>query len=106
MEKERMTLRVRNFAKIKITSKPVTLESMAIGPRRLRVGGMDTRLFIRPGYRFQVADGLVTNFHMPRTTMMLMISALAGREAVLAAYRQALAHEYRFLSFGDAMLIL
>ena len=64
-----------------------------------------TSLFILPGYRFGVVDGLVTNFHMPRSTLLMMVCAFAGREAVVRAYRTALDEGYRFLSFGDAMLI-
>lgn len=83
-----------------------TLESFATGHRQLQPGRKDTRLFIRPGYEFKIVDGMFTNFHMPRTTMLMMISALAGREAVMKAYEEALHHGYRFLSFGDSMLIL
>lgn len=83
-----------------------TLESFAAGPRRVQSGSRDTRLFITPGYEFQIIDGMFTNFHMPRTTMLLMISALAGQDQVRRAYAHALASGYRFLSFGDSMLIL
>lgn len=83
-----------------------TLESLAVGPRRVEPGRRETRLFITPGFAFQVVDGMFTNFHMPRTTMLLMIGAMAGPEAIQAAYRHALASDYRFLSFGDSMLIL
>jgi S-adenosylmethionine:tRNA ribosyltransferase-isomerase len=62
-------------------------------------------LFILPGYRFRAVDALVTNFHVPRSTLMMMVSAFAGREAIMRAYATAVAEEYRFLSFGDAMLI-
>ncbi len=65
----------------------------------------DTRIFIYPGYRFRCIDLLVTNFHLPDSTLMLLISALAGREHVLSAYQQAIAERYRFFSYGDAMLI-
>jgi len=82
-----------------------TLETFAIGDRRVESGRRDTKLFIRPGYKFKIIDGMFTNFHMPRTTMLMMISALAGREAVMRAYNDALATGYRFLSFGDSMLI-
>ncbi|HVT12250.1 MAG TPA: tRNA preQ1(34) S-adenosylmethionine ribosyltransferase-isomerase QueA [Fimbriimonadaceae bacterium] len=82
-----------------------TLETFATGPRQVEAGSRDTRLFITPGYRFQVVDGMFTNFHLPRTTMLLMISALVGRERVMAAYAHAVAAGYRFLSFGDSMLI-
>jgi S-adenosylmethionine:tRNA ribosyltransferase-isomerase len=66
----------------------------------------DTSLFIYPGYRFRAIDGLVTNFHLPRSTLLMLISALAGRERVLHAYEEAVRLRYRFYSFGDAMLIL
>lgn len=64
-----------------------------------------TEMYITPGYRWRLVDALVTNFHLPKSTLMLMISAFAGRERVLAAYHEAIAHRYRFFSFGDAMLI-
>jgi S-adenosylmethionine:tRNA ribosyltransferase-isomerase len=65
-----------------------------------------TDLFIYPGYRFRALAGLITNFHLPRSSLLMLVSAFAGREAVLAAYRAAVAEAYRFYSFGDAMLIL
>ncbi len=65
-----------------------------------------TDLFIKPPYEFRVIDGLLTNFHLPKSTLLLLVSALAGREQVLAAYREAIAAGYRFYSYGDAMLIL
>jgi S-adenosylmethionine:tRNA ribosyltransferase-isomerase len=65
-----------------------------------------TSLFIVPGYEFRAVDGIVTNFHIPRSTLMLMVSAFAGRENVMAAYATAVRERYRFLSFGDAMLII
>ena len=64
-----------------------------------------TKIFIYPGYRFKVLDGLITNFHLPESTLIMLVSALAGREHVLAAYREAVRERYRFFSFGDAMLI-
>jgi S-adenosylmethionine:tRNA ribosyltransferase-isomerase len=64
-----------------------------------------TDLFITPGYRYQVIDGLITNFHLPRSTLLLLVSALVGRERLLAAYEEAIRERYRFFSFGDAMLI-
>lgn len=78
-----------------------TLES-SVG----RAGLGRTELFIRPGYRFQVVEGLLTNFHLPRSTLLMLVSAFVGREAVLSAYRAAVEAEYRFYSYGDAMLIL
>jgi S-adenosylmethionine:tRNA ribosyltransferase-isomerase len=83
-----------------------TLETFAIGGRKLRPGEEVSRIFISPGYEFKIVDGMFTNFHLPRTTMMLMISALAGREPVMEAYEEAVGLRYRFLSFGDSMLIL
>jgi S-adenosylmethionine:tRNA ribosyltransferase-isomerase len=66
----------------------------------------DTRLFIWPGYRFRAVDGILTNFHLPKSTLLMMISAFAGRERVLGAYEIAIRERYRFYSFGDAMLIV
>jgi S-adenosylmethionine:tRNA ribosyltransferase-isomerase len=63
-------------------------------------------LFILPGHGFRVVDAMVTNFHLPRSTLLMMVSAFAGRERVLAAYEEAVREEYRFYSFGDAMLIV
>ncbi len=64
-----------------------------------------SRLFIYPGYEFRVTDALITNFHVPRSTLLMLVAALAGRERVLAAYAEAVAERYRFFSYGDAMLI-
>jgi S-adenosylmethionine:tRNA ribosyltransferase-isomerase len=66
----------------------------------------DTALFIVPGYRFQVIDALLTNFHLPQSTLLMLVAAFAGRERVLAAYAHAVAAGYRFFSYGDAMLLL
>ncbi len=71
----------------------------------LAAGEGDTDIFIYPGYRFRVVDALVTNFHLPRSTLLMLISAFAGRERVLAAYTEAVAQQYRFFSYGDAMFI-
>jgi S-adenosylmethionine:tRNA ribosyltransferase-isomerase len=65
-----------------------------------------TSLFILPGYRFQVVDAMITNFHLPRSTLLMLVSAFAGRQKILAAYQEAMRLNYRFYSFGDAMLIL
>jgi S-adenosylmethionine:tRNA ribosyltransferase-isomerase len=65
-----------------------------------------TEIFIYPGYQFKVIDGLITNFHLPESTLVMLVSALAGREHVLEAYRIAVEEKYRFFSFGDAMLII
>lgn len=66
----------------------------------------ETRLFITPGYAFHAVDALITNFHLPRSTLLMLISALAGRENIMAAYAEAVREQYRFYSFGDAMLII
>jgi S-adenosylmethionine:tRNA ribosyltransferase-isomerase len=65
-----------------------------------------TRLFILPGYKFRAVDAMITNFHLPRSTLLMLVSAFAGRELILETYRKAIEMEYRFYSFGDAMLIL
>jgi S-adenosylmethionine:tRNA ribosyltransferase-isomerase len=72
---------------------------------RVRAGTGPADLFIRPGHRFRAVDALVTNFHLPRSSLLVLVSAFAGRELVLAAYRHAVAARYRFYSYGDAMLI-
>lgn len=66
----------------------------------------DTQIFIYPGYQFAVIDGLITNFHLPESTLLMLVSALAGREQILHAYQEAIREQYRFYSYGDAMLIL
>ena len=82
-----------------------TLESMAQEDGTVRSGEMDTGIFIYPGYRFRVIDALITNFHLPESTLIMLVSAFAGRERTLAAYEEAVKERYRFFSFGDAMLI-
>ncbi len=82
-----------------------TLESAAAGGGCVAPAMMETDIFIRPGYRFRVVDGLVTNFHLPESTLLMLVSAFAGREHVLAAYAEAVAARYRFFSYGDAMLL-
>lgn len=72
---------------------------------RLRAGENETRIFITPGYRFRVADVLLTNFHLPRSTLLMLVCAFGGMQEMLAAYRHAVEQEYRFFSYGDAMLI-
>jgi len=66
----------------------------------------ETLLFIRPGHQFQLVDAMITNFHLPRSSLLMLVSAFAGTERILAAYRDAVEHGYRFYSYGDAMLIL
>lgn len=83
-----------------------TLESAADEKGRVRPGEGSTEIFIYPGYRFKTLDGLITNFHLPESTLMMLVSALAGRENVMEAYQEAIRNRYRFFSFGDAMLII
>ncbi|HEY6420862.1 MAG TPA: tRNA preQ1(34) S-adenosylmethionine ribosyltransferase-isomerase QueA [Candidatus Binataceae bacterium] len=108
------------------TIPPAALEALEhrrrIGGRVIAVGTSSTRalesyaitrdaegftgLFIYPGFRFKLVDAMITNFHMPRTTVLALVMALGGRDLILAAYREAIRHRYRFLSYGDAMLIV
>lgn len=82
-----------------------TIESAADETGHLKACSGWTDIFIYPGYRFRVLDGLITNFHLPESTLIMLVSALAGKEHVLAAYEEAVRQRYRFFSFGDAMLI-
>ena len=82
------------------------LESAADGNGRIEPFDGDTSIFITPGYRFRAVDGLMTNFHLPRSTLMMLVSALVGRERILAAYDHAIAEGYRFYSYGDSSLLL
>ena len=82
-----------------------TIESAADENGRLRECSGWTEIFIYPGYKFKVLDNLITNFHLPESTLVMLVSALAGRENVLAAYEEAIKERYRFFSFGDAMMI-
>ena len=82
-----------------------TLESMACGDGRVRAGEMDTSIFIYPGYQFKVMDALITNFHLPESTLVMLVSAFAGKEHIMNAYAEAVRERYRFFSFGDAMFI-
>ncbi|CEP66162.1 S-adenosylmethionine:tRNA ribosyltransferase-isomerase, QueA [Moorella glycerini] len=83
-----------------------TLETVATDDGLIQPGSGWTDIFIYPGYRFKAIDCLITNFHLPKSTLIMLVSAFAGREKILAAYRTAVAEGYRFFSFGDAMLIL
>ena len=79
-----------------------TVESAADQDGIVRAGADDTSIFIYPGYRFRVMDALITNFHLPESTLVMLVSAFAGRENVLGAYKKAIEEKYRFFSFGDA----
>ena len=83
-----------------------TIESAAAEDGKVQAGSGWTDIFIYPGYSFKVLDRLVTNFHLPESTLVMLVSALAGREKILYAYREAIKEKYRFFSFGDAMLIV
>ena len=83
-----------------------TLESVAAGDGVVRAGEGRSDLMVLPGHRFRAVDALLTNFHLPRTTLILLVAAFAGREAVLGAYREAVRLGYRFYSYGDAMLVV
>ena len=82
-----------------------TVESAADENGRLKACCNNTEIFIYPGYTFKILDALITNFHLPESTLIMLVSALAGRENVLAAYEEAIRERYRFFSFGDAMYI-
>ena len=81
------------------------LESAARETGRLKAGQGDTDIFITPGYRFRVIDRLITNFHLPKSTLLMLVSAFSGMEHIRAVYRHAVEHEYRFFSYGDAMVL-
>ncbi|MDO4941345.1 MAG: tRNA preQ1(34) S-adenosylmethionine ribosyltransferase-isomerase QueA [Lachnospiraceae bacterium] len=87
------------------TTSTRTLESVANEDGMIRAGSGWTDIFIYPGYRFKVIDALITNFHLPESTLLMLVSALAGREHIMEAYEEAVKERYRFFSFGDAMLI-
>ena len=81
------------------------LETIADENGRVKQTQADTKIFIYPGYKFKCIDGLITNFHLPESTLLMLVSALAGREYIIDAYKQAIKQKYRFFSFGDAMFI-
>lgn len=82
-----------------------TLESAACGDNQIKADKGWTEIFIYPGYDFKIIDGLITNFHLPKSTLMMLVSALAGKENIMKAYQKAVEEEYRFYSLGDAMFI-
>ena len=82
-----------------------TIESAADENGRLKECSGWTEIFIYPGYQFKILDALITNFHLPESTLIMLVSALAGKEHVMAAYEEAVKERYRFFSFGDAMFI-
>ena len=82
-----------------------TLESFADDSGHLSHGTLETNIFIKPGYSFKVPDALITNFHLPKSTLLMLVAAFAGYGTTMSAYREATAEGYRFFSFGDAMFI-
>jgi len=83
------------------------LETLATRQGRpLQPGSGDTDIFIYPGYQYKVVGGLLTNFHLPQSTLIMLVCAFAGKELIMEAYRQAVEQRYRFFSYGDCMLIL
>ena len=83
-----------------------TLESAAVAKNEIYGKSGETSIFIYPGYEFKIVDAVITNFHLPKSTLIMLISAFAGREFTLEAYREAVKEKYRFFSFGDAMFII
>ncbi|MDZ4862782.1 MAG: tRNA preQ1(34) S-adenosylmethionine ribosyltransferase-isomerase QueA [Gemmatimonadota bacterium] len=83
-----------------------SLESAALPDGTVRAGRAETRLLITPGFHFQVVDRLITNFHLPRSTLLMLVAAFGGHQRIMAAYRHAVASEYRFYSYGDAMVVI
>ena len=82
-----------------------TLESAAIDDFSVKIGGNSTKIFIYPGYKFKIVDAMITNFHLPKSTLIMLVSAFAGKNFILDAYKIAVDENYRFFSFGDAMFI-
>ena len=81
------------------------LESVSDENGKIRAGDGETAIYIYPGYKFKAIDGLITNFHLPESTLIMLVSAFSSRENILAAYKEAVKKKYRFFSFGDAMFI-
>lgn len=106
-EAEKVNLAKKNGGRIICvgTTSCRTIESAAGEDGILRAASGFTEIFIYPGYKFKILDSLITNFHLPESTLMMLVSALAGRENILKAYEEAIKERYRFFSFGDAMLI-
>ncbi|MBI5862294.1 MAG: tRNA preQ1(34) S-adenosylmethionine ribosyltransferase-isomerase QueA [Rhodocyclales bacterium] len=99
------TARLRGGRVIAIGTTSLRALESAASDSGIKVGAGETAIFITPGFRFRVADALLTNFHLPRSTLLMLISAFAGYEEIRAAYRHAIAARYRFFSYGDAMLL-
>jgi S-adenosylmethionine:tRNA ribosyltransferase-isomerase len=85
---------------------PETEQGQACAWRTISSYAGPTDLFIYPGYRFRAVEAMITNFHLPRSTLLMLVSAFSGRELIVRAYQEAIHEQYRFFSFGDAMLLL
>jgi S-adenosylmethionine:tRNA ribosyltransferase-isomerase len=85
---------------------PAAKDAAVCGWRTISAYAGPTDLFIYPGYRFHVVESMITNFHLPRSTLLMLVSAFAGRDLIMRAYREAIRRDYRFFSFGDAMLLV
>jgi S-adenosylmethionine:tRNA ribosyltransferase-isomerase len=83
-----------------------TLESAVVNHSEVQPFAGMVNLYIKPGHRFRLVDHMITNFHLPKSSLLVLVSAFAGRERIFAAYQEAIQHGYRFYSYGDAMLIL
>lgn len=113
MHSERYSLKEETVRRVKESKRTIAvgttvvrvLESCALSGE-LRAGAGETEIFIRPPYDFKAVDALLTNFHLPKSTLLMLVSALAGKELIFDAYRQAIAERYRFFSYGDCMLII
>ena len=81
------------------------LETVADEKGQIKEAEGETKIFIYPGYSFKILDGLITNFHLPKSTLLMLVSALAGKDFIFKAYQEAIKNEYRFFSYGDCMLI-
>ena len=97
--------RARNGRVIAVGTTSVRSLETAAQNGQLEPFAGDSRIFIYPGYNFRVVDALITNFHLPESTLLMLLSAFAGHEQTMAAYRHAVARRYRFFSYGDAMLV-
>lgn len=97
---------IESAANVRTDNSPHTIPKTKGSETILTPQSGDTEIFIYPGYEFKITDALITNFHLPESTLMMLVSALAGRENILSAYNEAIKNEYRFFSFGDAMLIV
>ena len=98
--------RLSDVGKVHGAGESTAPPALASGGHPPAIWSGETRLFIRPGFEFQLVDAMVTNFHLPESTLLMLVSAFAGREHVLAAYAHAVRERYRFFSYGDAMLVM